>query len=95
LAIKFDFFSFISKIEIDGAVSQYLMQVSMPFLTDLRCSKKYSEINAQSQVCAGENGQNKDTCQVIIELLNSFLLFYFMLILKRVIVVAHLLFKVK
>jgi hypothetical protein len=41
----------------------------MPFLTDTRCSQKYSGINTQSQVCAGEVGQNKDTCQVIIELL--------------------------
>ena len=41
----------------------------MPFLTDTRCKQRYSSVNSQLQVCAGEVGQNKDTCQVIIELL--------------------------
>ena len=40
----------------------------MPFLTDARCLQRYSEVTTQSQVCAGEVGQNKDTCQVIISL---------------------------
>ena len=56
---------FMKKNLKDGAVSQFLMQVSMPFLTDARCLSRYSEVNTQSQVCAGEIGQNKDTCQVI------------------------------
>ena len=40
----------------------------MPFLTDARCVERYPEVTPQSQVCAGEIGQNKDTCQVIISL---------------------------
>ena len=40
------------------------MQVSMPFLTDTRCIERYN-VNSQLQVCAGEIGDNKDTCQVI------------------------------
>ena len=57
----------------------------MPFLTDARCKKRYTDVTSKSQVCAGEVGQNKDTCQVIISLLNknflnhliqNFLLFY-------------------
>ena len=38
------------------------MQVALPVLTTTRCSVKYS--NIIDQVCAGETGQNKDTCQV-------------------------------
>ena len=41
------------------------MQVSMPFLNDTRCVQRYNLVNPQLQVCAGEIGQNKDTCQVI------------------------------
>ena len=44
----------------------------MPFLTDARCLDRNSDIDTQSQVCAGEIGQNKDTCQVIISLLKFF-----------------------
>jgi hypothetical protein len=40
----------------------------MPFLTDTRCKQRYSSVNSQLQVCAGEVGQNKDTCQVIIKI---------------------------
>ena len=40
------------------------MQVSMPFLTDARCKQKYPDVNSAIKVCAGETGQNKDTCQV-------------------------------
>ena len=40
------------------------MEVSMPFLNDSRCKQRYPEVNSQTQVCAGEVGQNKDTCQV-------------------------------
>ena len=46
-------------------VSDFLMQVSMPFLTDARCKEKYPDVNSAIKVCAGETGQNKDTCQVI------------------------------
>ena len=41
------------------------MQVSMPFLNDTRCVQRYSDVNPQLQICAGEIGQNKDTCQVL------------------------------
>ena len=37
----------------------------MPFLADTRCIQRYSRVDSQLQVCAGEIGQNKDTCQVI------------------------------
>ena len=40
------------------------MQVSMPLLTDSRCKQRNPEVDTSSQVCAGEIGQNKDTCQV-------------------------------
>jgi hypothetical protein len=36
----------------------------MPILTDTSCKQKYSTANTLSEVCAGETGQNKDTCQV-------------------------------
>ena len=47
-----------------GSANRYLMQVSMPILTDAKCKQRYSSANTLSQVCAGETGQNKDTCQV-------------------------------
>lgn len=47
-----------------GAVSRYLMEVQMPFLTDTRCKQKYSIADIPTMVCAGETGENKDTCQV-------------------------------
>lgn len=40
------------------------MQVSMPFLNDTRCIERYPQVDSQIQVCAGEIGENKDTCQV-------------------------------
>jgi hypothetical protein len=41
------------------------MQVALPVLTTTRCSSKYPNlIDQYTQVCAGETGQNKDTCQV-------------------------------
>ena len=46
-----------------GAVTRLLMQVAMPWLTDARCIQKYN-IDPTNSVCAGEDGQNKDTCQV-------------------------------
>ena len=46
-----------------GAVSRYLMEVAMPFLTDLRCVQKYPDVDVTNAVCAGEVGENKDTCQ--------------------------------
>jgi len=36
----------------------------MPFLTDTRCKQKYSIADIPTMVCAGETGENKDTCQV-------------------------------
>ena len=36
----------------------------MPILTDAKCKQKYSSANTLSELCAGETGQNKDTCQV-------------------------------
>ena len=36
----------------------------MPFLTDSRCKQKYPQAFILGEVCAGETGQNKDTCQV-------------------------------
>jgi hypothetical protein len=40
------------------------MQVSVPFLTDIRCKQLYLNVNSSMKVCAGEVGQKKGTCQV-------------------------------
>ena len=56
-----------------GSTSRYLMQVSMPWLTDSVCIQKYPQIfNIDNSVCAGETGGNKDTCQVIKNFFNFF-----------------------
>jgi len=37
----------------------------MPWLNDTRCLQKYPEVNTTLEICAGEKGANKDTCQLI------------------------------
>jgi len=46
-----------------GAVSRYLMEVDMPFLTNERCYQKYPTHDHGIACCAGETGEGKDTCQ--------------------------------
>lgn len=46
-----------------GASSRYLLEVKMPFLTDQRCKQKFPSIDSNLSLCAGETGENKDTCQ--------------------------------
>ena len=46
-----------------GTVSRYLLQVSLPWLTDARCAQKYPTVDVSNAICAGETGGNKDTCQ--------------------------------
>ena len=46
-----------------GSGTRYLMQVTVPWLTDARCFQKYN-VNPINSVCAGETGNNKDTCNV-------------------------------
>ena len=44
------------------------MEVAMPWLTDTRCKQKYPAIaDIANSICAGETGDNTDTCQVRIE----------------------------
>ncbi len=51
--------------ESNGAVTRYLMEVPMPWLTDARCKQKYPAIaEIVNSICAGETGDNTDTCQV-------------------------------
>jgi hypothetical protein len=41
------------------------MEVPMPWLTDARCKQKYPAIaEIVNSICAGETGDNTDTCQV-------------------------------
>ena len=47
-----------------GVISRYLMQVSMPWLADARCKQKFPQVDPLNAICAGEEGGNKDTCQV-------------------------------
>ena len=48
-----------------GVTSRYLMQVTMPILTDAGCLQKYPGIpDIATAICAGATGGNKDTCQV-------------------------------
>jgi hypothetical protein len=44
--------------------SRYLMEVLMPVLTNKKCEKKYGNVKSEFQLCAGEVGGRKDTCQV-------------------------------
>ena len=51
--------------ESNGAITRYLMEVPMPWLTDARCKQKYPAIaDITNSICAGETGDNTDTCQV-------------------------------
>ncbi len=53
-----------------GSVSRYLQEVKMPFLSDARCKQKFgSAADISVHVCAGENGEGKDTCQGRVEAL--------------------------
>ena len=45
-------------------MSNFLNQVTMPWLTDERCKQKYPTSNPVVHICAGETGGLKDTCQV-------------------------------
>ncbi|CAF2412457.1 unnamed protein product [Rotaria sp. Silwood2] len=48
-----------------GNLAIYHMEVAMPVLTDAECVKKFGAnmLNPTTQVCAGYDGENKDTCQ--------------------------------
>ncbi|RNA17655.1 serine protease 27-like [Brachionus plicatilis] len=51
-----------------GFASNNLMEVEMPILSEPDCRLKYFQsnnllINTANSICAGENGQGKDTCQ--------------------------------
>jgi len=50
-----------------GGSATHHREVSMPVLTDARCEQRFDGtndmINPLTQVCAGEDGFNKDTCQ--------------------------------
>lgn len=41
-----------------------MKQVDIPVLSDAKCLEKFTRYNAELQLCAGETGQGKDTCQV-------------------------------
>ena len=51
----------------NGPVSNDLMEVPLPLLSDAACKSYYQQygypINTLTQVCAGIAGNNKDTCQ--------------------------------
>lgn len=50
-----------------GASSRYLMKVQTKVLTDARCRSKFAAsyaIDSVTQLCAGEDFQNQDFCQV-------------------------------
>lgn len=48
-----------------GPLSRYNMQVTMPVLSDARCQQRFGDdVDGATHICAGEVGQNKDTCQV-------------------------------
>ena len=41
------------------------MQVSLPILTNNDCKYKYGQhVDTNSQICAGHEGEDKDSCQV-------------------------------
>jgi secreted trypsin-like serine protease len=44
--------------------SSVKLQVILPILNDARCVQKFSPypIDVSTQICAGENNQNRDTC---------------------------------
>jgi hypothetical protein len=46
-----------------GSVTNNLMQVEIPALSDDDCQTKYEMANLDSSFCAGKTGGNKDTCQ--------------------------------
>jgi len=50
-----------------GPLSSVKMQVQLPILSDASCKSYYTtygyQIDATTQVCAGQAGQGKDTCQ--------------------------------
>ena len=54
-------------IKYGGPLSDDLLQVSLPLLSDDACKLYYEryayKINTLTQVCAGIRGNNKDTCQ--------------------------------
>lgn len=52
--------------KIDGSnTSAVKLQVNLPILSDSQCKSKFSsQVDTYSQVCAGNNGQNRDTCAV-------------------------------
>lgn len=52
----------------NGPVSEKLMEVEMPVLSEFDCRTKYANelninINTTNSICAGVKGQGKDTCQ--------------------------------
>ena len=48
-----------------GSLSRYNMQVAMPVLTDARCKQRFgANLDPRLGICAGEVGNNLDTCQV-------------------------------
>ena len=53
---------FTMKTNLDGNLSQYLMQVSISFLNDSECVNIDPEVNPAIAVCAGEPG--KTICNV-------------------------------
>ena len=50
------------KNNLDGSVSQYLMQVSISFLNDSDCVNIYPEVKPAMKVCGGE--PSKIVCNV-------------------------------
>jgi secreted trypsin-like serine protease len=46
-----------------GEASQYLMQASVPIVTDAACGRSYQEYRAAAMVCAGFPQGGVDTCQ--------------------------------
>lgn len=50
-----------------GPLSRYKMQVEMKILTEARCTQKFADdIDGLRHLCAGEVGENKDSCGVIL-----------------------------
>lgn len=68
---------------IDGQSSRYLLAAQTQVLSDARCRQKFSSygIDSSTQLCAGDNGQNKDFCEVI-----SFSILYPLICMKSWIV---------
>ena len=50
-----------------GEGSKVLREVALPILSDTSCTlfalDKTSPVNTVTQICAGRDGGNKDTCQ--------------------------------